>query len=209
MTRRSITDREISLIKAMLQAGYANKDIQFYFNSPDRAVNSGRITEIADGSYSNSAEIAATTTEELEFFISNTVLDSNLATFSELDKIDVGDVSNDEFNELIQTLAAYTGEDTLAPGNKEVLPISNRDLQIVMLSLEIASVSVPQPEWSLSTIYHLRGLQSVLIELNATLKEAGKTVKTLLPVAKLISALIGKLQGILEAIKPKEKEEDS
>ena len=192
----------------MLEAGYANKDIQFYFNSPDRAVNSGRITEIADGSYSDSKDIPAATSEELDFFISNTVLDSNIATFSELDKIEIGEVSNKEFEELIQTLAAYTGEDTVSPGNKEVLPISNRDLQIVMLSLEIASISVPQPEWSLSTIYHLRGLQSVLIELNATLKEAGKTAKTLLPVAKLIAALIGKVQGILEAIKPKSKEEE-
>lgn len=204
MARRSITDREISLIKAMLRDGYANKDIQFYFNSPDRAVNSGRITEIGDGSYSDSESIPAATPEELEFFISNTTLDSSLATFTELDKIDIGDVSNQEFVDLLDTFEAFTGEDTEAPGNKQVLPISNRELQIVTLSLELASVSVSQPQWSLSTIYHLRGLQSVLIELNATLKEAGKTAKTLMPVMKIIAAIIGKLQSILEAIKPKD-----
>lgn len=51
MPSRSITDEEIGLIKAMLRAGMKNKDIQFYFNRQDRAVNSGRITGIRDGSY--------------------------------------------------------------------------------------------------------------------------------------------------------------
>ena len=51
MAKRSITDEEIGLIKAMLARGMANKDIQFYFNRQDRAVNSGRITGIRDRSY--------------------------------------------------------------------------------------------------------------------------------------------------------------
>lgn len=51
MPKRSITDEEIGLIKAMLARGMANKDIQFYFNRQDRAVNSGRITGIRDQSY--------------------------------------------------------------------------------------------------------------------------------------------------------------
>ena len=38
-------------MKAMLAMGMKNKDIQFYFNRQDRAVNSGRITGIRDGSY--------------------------------------------------------------------------------------------------------------------------------------------------------------
>jgi hypothetical protein len=50
MRSRSITDREISLIKAMLARGMRNRDIQFYFNRQDRPVNSGRITGIKDGS---------------------------------------------------------------------------------------------------------------------------------------------------------------
>jgi hypothetical protein len=33
-----------------------NRDIQFYFKRPGRAVNSGRITDIAAGTYSDSAE---------------------------------------------------------------------------------------------------------------------------------------------------------
>lgn len=51
MPKRSIKNDEISLIRAMLEKGMANKDIQFFFNRPDRAVNSGRITGIKDGSY--------------------------------------------------------------------------------------------------------------------------------------------------------------
>lgn len=68
MKRRSITDEEISLIKAMVARGMANKDIQFFLNRPDRSVNSGRITEIAKGRYSNSAEIEEATDSQLEKF---------------------------------------------------------------------------------------------------------------------------------------------
>lgn len=51
MPRRSITDEEIGLIKAMLRRGMRNRDIQFYFNRQDRPVNSGRITGINAGDY--------------------------------------------------------------------------------------------------------------------------------------------------------------
>ena len=51
MPKRSITDDEISLIKAMLKRRMKNNKIQFYFNRQDRPVNSGRITQIKDGSY--------------------------------------------------------------------------------------------------------------------------------------------------------------
>lgn len=51
MAKRSIQDEEIGLIKAMLDRGMKNRDIQFYFNRQDRPVNSGRITGIRDGSY--------------------------------------------------------------------------------------------------------------------------------------------------------------
>lgn len=51
MPRRSITDEEIALIKAMLARGMANKAIQFYFNRQDRAVNSGRISGIKHRDY--------------------------------------------------------------------------------------------------------------------------------------------------------------
>lgn len=51
MPKRSVTDQEIGLIKAMLARGMKNRDIQFYFNRQDRLVNSGRITQIRDGTY--------------------------------------------------------------------------------------------------------------------------------------------------------------
>jgi hypothetical protein len=51
MPRRSITDEEIGLIKAMLGRRMRNRDIQFYFNRQDRPVNSGRITGINVGDY--------------------------------------------------------------------------------------------------------------------------------------------------------------
>ena len=69
MVRRTITEKEIALIKAMLSRGMKNRSIQFFFNRPDRPVNSGRISTIRSGSYSNSAEIAAATDEDLDLFI--------------------------------------------------------------------------------------------------------------------------------------------
>lgn len=67
MPKRSITDQEIGLIKAMLARGMKNKDIQFFFNRPDRAVNSGRISQIRDGSYG--AEVPQATDADLDAFI--------------------------------------------------------------------------------------------------------------------------------------------
>lgn len=69
--KRSISDEEISLIKAMASRGMKNKDIQFFFNRPDRSVNSGRITGIKDGSYSNSATIRTANDEYLEAFLAS------------------------------------------------------------------------------------------------------------------------------------------
>jgi len=69
LPKRSITDEEISLIKAMLRMGMKNKDIQFYFNRQDRAVNSGRITGIRDRSYG--PEIAAASEDEAKAFMAS------------------------------------------------------------------------------------------------------------------------------------------
>jgi hypothetical protein len=69
MRRRTITEREISLIKAMLARRMKNKDIQFFFNRPDRPVNSGRISTIRTGSYSDSVEIMEASDEELDAFM--------------------------------------------------------------------------------------------------------------------------------------------
>lgn len=67
MPRRSITDEEIGLIKAMLARGMRNRDIQFYFNRQDRPVNSGRITGIRNGSYG--PEVAQATEAALDAFL--------------------------------------------------------------------------------------------------------------------------------------------
>lgn len=66
---RSITDQEIGLIKAMLARGMKNRDIQFYFNRQDRPVNSGRITQIKDGSYG--PKVAPSSTAELNAFLAS------------------------------------------------------------------------------------------------------------------------------------------
>lgn len=70
MRARSITDKEISLIKAMLARGMRNRDIQFYFNRQDRPVNSGRITGINKGTYGPEVPAAdsATLDDYLEEF---------------------------------------------------------------------------------------------------------------------------------------------
>jgi hypothetical protein len=67
---RTITDHEIALMKAMLARRMKTTDIQFFFNRPGRPVNSARISNIADGSYSDSASITAATDDELDSFLS-------------------------------------------------------------------------------------------------------------------------------------------
>jgi len=79
MAKRSITDEEIALIKAMLARGMKNKDIQFFFNRPDRAVNSGRITGIRDGSYGPSKAIETASDPTLDAFISEHKGSPNIA----------------------------------------------------------------------------------------------------------------------------------
>jgi hypothetical protein len=69
VSKRSITDIEIGLIKAMLLRSMKNKDIQFYFNRQDRAVNSGRITQIRDGTYG--PETTTASEDELNVFLSS------------------------------------------------------------------------------------------------------------------------------------------
>ena len=67
MARRSISDPEIALIRAMHGRGMANKDIQFLFNRPERPVNSGRVTDIAQGRYG--PEVPAARDEEVDEFV--------------------------------------------------------------------------------------------------------------------------------------------
>jgi hypothetical protein len=74
MPRPSITDEEVALIKAMLDRGMANKDIQFFFNRPLRSVNSGRISNIRAGRYGKSAEIPSAHPAALDEFIATHAL---------------------------------------------------------------------------------------------------------------------------------------
>lgn len=71
MPTRSITDDEIALIKALHARGMRNKDIQFLFNRPDRAVNTGRISTIAKGTYSNSSDIDAAEDAVVDAFLAS------------------------------------------------------------------------------------------------------------------------------------------
>jgi hypothetical protein len=71
MPKRTIADEEIALIKAMLARDMKNKDIQFFFNRPDRPVNSGRITGIRNGTYGPSKAIAAASDTDLDTFIAS------------------------------------------------------------------------------------------------------------------------------------------
>lgn len=66
---RSITDEEIGLIKALLARAERNVDIQFYFNRQDRPVNSGRISQIRNGTYG--PKIPSATDQELDAFLND------------------------------------------------------------------------------------------------------------------------------------------
>jgi len=56
--QRTMTDKEISLVKAMLKRGMKNDAIHFYFNRADRLISSGRIAQIKNGKYGASVEEA-------------------------------------------------------------------------------------------------------------------------------------------------------
>ena len=47
------------------------KDIQLFFNRPDRSANSGRISDIKTGKYSNSALISPAKDKELDAFLNS------------------------------------------------------------------------------------------------------------------------------------------
>ena len=65
--KRSITDPEIALIKAMLRRAMNKTTIQAYFTHPDRVVNQGRVNNIDDGKYA--PQIVAATDAELDTFL--------------------------------------------------------------------------------------------------------------------------------------------
>nr|MCB7500582.1 hypothetical protein [Enterobacter roggenkampii] len=67
--KRSVSDEEVGLIRAMLARGMKNQVIQFYFNRQDRPVNSGRITGIRQNTYG--AGIPAATDDVLDKFLAS------------------------------------------------------------------------------------------------------------------------------------------
>jgi hypothetical protein len=65
--KRSLSDFEVSLIRAMLARNYPNTRIQAYFTRPDRVVNSARVTNIKNDHYGKG--ISAATDSELDAFL--------------------------------------------------------------------------------------------------------------------------------------------
>lgn len=81
MAKPSLELFEVALIKTMIERGYANKTIQFYFNKPDRAVNSGRISEIKGGD--RWADVEPASQFELDEFIDHHPLREQLGAKEE------------------------------------------------------------------------------------------------------------------------------
>jgi hypothetical protein len=67
--KRSISDFEISLVKAMIEAKFEKQKIQAYFTNPDRPVNFGRIADIESGKYGGSIRKASQ--QELQEFLAS------------------------------------------------------------------------------------------------------------------------------------------
>lgn len=66
-SRRSISDEEIALIRAMLRRGIDKTTILSYFTHPDRPVNYGRISNIEQGTYG--PEVVAAEDGELDKYL--------------------------------------------------------------------------------------------------------------------------------------------
>jgi hypothetical protein len=67
--KRTMTDKEISLVKAMLSKGIRNDAIHFYFNRADRLLSSGRIAQIRKKKYG--ASVVEASPDELELFLAD------------------------------------------------------------------------------------------------------------------------------------------
>jgi hypothetical protein len=65
--KRSMTDVEVGLARAMLAKGMKNDEVHFYFNRVDRLISSGRIAQIKDGSYAK--DVAPASDDELASFV--------------------------------------------------------------------------------------------------------------------------------------------
>jgi hypothetical protein len=65
--KRTMTDVEVGLARAMIAKGMKNDQVHFYFNRVDRLISSGRIAQIKEGSYAK--DVAAASNDELTAFI--------------------------------------------------------------------------------------------------------------------------------------------
>ena len=77
MARPKLESFEVALIKAMLARGWPNRKIQFFFNTPERPVNSGRISEVKSGA--RWPEVAPASQYELDDFIDQHPMGSSLS----------------------------------------------------------------------------------------------------------------------------------
>lgn len=69
MRKRTMTDQEISIVKAMLSKGMRNDAIHFYFNRADRLLSSGRIAQIRKNKYGST--VVEASTDELDSYLAD------------------------------------------------------------------------------------------------------------------------------------------
>jgi Putative DNA-binding domain len=65
--KRTMTDVEVGLVRAMLAKGMKNDQVHFYFNRVDRLISSGRIAQIKEGSYAK--DVPPASDDELTAFV--------------------------------------------------------------------------------------------------------------------------------------------
>lgn len=193
---RSITDHEIALIKGMHRRSMANNKIQMHFNTMQRPVNSGRISDIKKGTYSDSKNIKAASKEAVENFL-------KAKTFGHSGQpvkpahMDVSDIKS-----LATLLDRMVGHDNNNPGNYTILPLHDSQLNIIRYSLNITLEAEKIPKWSQSTVTFLKGVTSVLEELKGTIEQIKDTSKSAIgPLINLVNNVLSKIQKMLEALK--------
>jgi hypothetical protein len=65
--KRTMTDVEVGVVRAMLAKGMKNDQVHFYFNRVDRLISSGRIAQIKEGSYAK--DVPPASDDELTAFV--------------------------------------------------------------------------------------------------------------------------------------------
>lgn len=208
MKSRSINDEEISLIKSMLGRGMSNSAIQFFFNRKDRPVNSGRITGIRNGSYSNSKIIPIASDDATSSFIES--FDRRaLRIDTPITPPTVSNgLSSASFKEVKSSLQSFVGNDVENNGNYEQLPISQAELNVIISALDLGTNIVELPQWSQSSITFFKGITAALEEFQNVLIAIGNTIKTAVPIITLINVLLTKMYKVIGVIIGKEDDKE-